>query len=71
MMRITTREVLDQEAVEERRSRPRIPLVTECRSCGRVIADGETHCEGCALRHPLEARNRRATHDVRQRRLVP
>lgn len=70
-MRPTTREVLDWKAIEERRNRSRIPLVTECRSCGQVIADGETHCEGCALRHHLEARNRRATHDVRQRGLVP
>ena len=71
MMRITPREVLDREAVEERRNRPRIPLVTECRSCGRVIADGETHCEGCTTRHQLAARTRRAAHDLYQRRLAP
>ena len=35
-MRITTWEILDREALDERRNRPRIPLVTECRSCGRV-----------------------------------
>ena len=70
-MRITTREVLDREAVEERRNRPRIPLVTECRSCGRVIADGETHCEGCTVRHQFADRTRRAAHDPYQRRLVP
>ena len=69
-MRITTREVLDWKAIEERRNRSRIPLVTECRSCGRVIADGETHCEGCTTRHQLAARTRRAARSVYQRRLV-
>ena len=71
MMRITTREVLDREAIDDRRNRPRIPLVTECRSCGRVIADGETHCEGCALRHRHHERYVGAARSVYQRRLVP
>lgn len=70
-MRITTREVLDREAVEERRNRPRTPLVTECRSCGRVIADGGIYCEGCTTRHRLMDRTRRTVHDLHQRRLVP
>jgi len=71
MMRITTREVLDREAIEERRNRPRIPLVTECRSCGWVIDDGGIYCEGCTTRHRLAARTRRTVHDLHQRRLVP
>jgi len=71
MMRLATREGLNWDTIEERRNRPRIPLVTECRSCGRVIADGETHCEGCQVRHQLADRDWRAAHDLCQRRLVP
>ena len=69
-MRLTTRETLDREAVEERRNRPRIPLVTECRSCGRVIDDGGIYCEGCTTRNRLADRTRRTAHDLHQRRLV-
>lgn len=70
-MRLTTREVLEWEALEERRNRPRIPLVTACRSCGRVIADGETYCEGCKLLFRIQTRDDWATRSVYQRRLVP
>ena len=71
MMRITTREVLDWEAIEERRNRSRIQLVTECRSCGRVIDDGGIYCEGCALRHRHHERYVGAARSVYHRRLVP
>lgn len=70
-MRITTREVLDWKAIEERRNRSRIPLVTECMDCGRIIDDGKTYCEGCALRHRLHERDVGPARTVYQRRLIP
>lgn len=70
-MRPTTREVLDREALAERRNRPRISLVTRCRDCGWIIDEGQTYCEGYTTRHRLMDRTRRTVHDLHQRRLVP
>lgn len=71
MMRLTTREVLNREALEERRNRPRISLVTECDRCGRIIADGETYCDGCKLLFRTQMRDDWARRSVHQQRLIP